>query len=57
VLAGDERRMEFLRQGSVAELSLSADELHATIRRMESEITSLENELAALLHGTAVRNM
>jgi hypothetical protein len=57
VLAGDERKMGFLRQGEVAELSLPPDELHATIRRMETEIAALEKELAARLKRTAIRNM
>jgi hypothetical protein len=57
VLAGDERKMEFLRQGSVAELSLPPDELRSTIRRMEAEIASLEKEIAVMLRRTSVRNM
>jgi biopolymer transport protein ExbB/TolQ len=57
VLDGDERRMEFLRQGNVAELSLTPDQLHATIRAMETEITRLERELATRLRATSVRNL
>jgi hypothetical protein len=57
VLAGDERRMEFLRQGGVAELSLTPDELRDTIRRMECEITRLEKILAEKIRPTAIRNM
>jgi hypothetical protein len=57
VLAGDERKMEFLRQGEVAELSLSPDELRGTIRQMESEIKRLEKILASKIKPTAIRNM
>jgi hypothetical protein len=49
--------MEFLRQGRVAELSLSPDELRDTIRRMDTEIASLEKILAAKIKPTAIRNM
>jgi hypothetical protein len=57
VLAGDEREMEFLRQGNVAELSLAPDELHDTIRRMNSEIARLEKLIAEKISLTAIRNM
>jgi hypothetical protein len=57
VLAGDERKMEFLRQGQVAELSFTPEELHATIRQMETEIATLETALASRIAPTSIRNL
>ncbi len=57
ILSGDEREMEFLGLAAAAELSLTPEELHATIRQMETEIAGLEKALASRLKKTSVRNM
>ncbi|MDR2894934.1 MAG: hypothetical protein LBU97_05680 [Alistipes sp.] len=57
ILSDDQHEIEFLRAGEIAELSLTPDELRATIGQMETKLVELEKILAGKLSRTSVRNM